>query len=91
MSEEFKKLLEPPKIFNPEFESVPKDYADAFLREVIGFIPVIGDLFMLYEALKAFSEKKSDVGAIYLLSVLPGPPLPLTHFIVHEMKKRRSE
>jgi len=91
MSEEFKKLLEPPKLFNPEFESVPKDYGDAFLREVIGFIPVIGDLFMLYEALKAFSEKKNDVGVIYLLSALPGPPLPLSHFIVYEMRKRRSE
>jgi hypothetical protein len=90
MSEEFKKLLEPPKIFNPEFESVPKDYADAFLREAVGFIPVIGDLFMLYEALKAFSEKKNDVGAIYLINVLPGPPIIGTHLLVMYLEKKKK-
>jgi hypothetical protein len=63
-------------------EAVPRDEADAAVRELIGMIPLLGDLFMLAEALKAFSEKKTLAGLIYLLNALPGPPLPVTHFLV---------
>lgn len=76
-----------PKEFLKSFEAVPKDESDAVVREVIGFIPIVGDLFMLLEAFKAFSEGKTLAGLIYLANLLPGPPLPATHLIVYELEK----
>jgi hypothetical protein len=69
-------------------EAVPKDEADAVVRELIGMVPLLGDLFMLVEALKAFSDGKTLAGLVYLVNALPGPPLPLTHIIVYELERR---
>jgi hypothetical protein len=69
-------------------EAVPKDEADAVVRELIGMVPLLGDLFMLAEALKAFSEGKTLAGLVYLVNALPGPPLPLSHIIVYELERR---
>jgi hypothetical protein len=76
-----------PNEFLKGFEAVPRDEADAIVREVIGMVPVIGDLFMLLEAFKAFSEGKALAGLIYLANFLPGPPLPATHLIVYELER----
>jgi hypothetical protein len=69
-------------------ETVPRDEADALLRELIGIVPLLGDLFMLAEALRAFSEGRTLVGLIYLANALPGPTLPLTHFLVMLMERK---
>jgi hypothetical protein len=69
-------------------DAVPRDEADAVVRELIGMVPLLGDLFMFVEALKAFSEGKTLAGLVYLVNVLPGPPLPLSHIIVYELERR---
>jgi hypothetical protein len=69
-------------------EAIPRDEADAVVRELVGMVPVLGDLFMLAEALKALSEGRTLAGLVYLVNVLPGPPLPLSHIIVYELEKK---
>ena len=71
----------------PLIEPVPKDVGEALARELISFVPVLGDIFNLVEAIEAFRADKSDVGLIYLLQFAPGPPLPLTHLIAYEVGK----
>ena len=73
-----------------EFEDpIPKSAADAAVREVISLIPVLGDAFLLYEALKAFDAGKEMTGVIYLVNALPGPTLPFTHFITYGLREKR--
>ena len=69
-------------------EPAPKDVGDALVRELISFIPIIGDLFNLVEFVEAARAGKADLALIYLVQVLPGPPLPLTHLIAYEVGKR---
>lgn len=71
-----------------ELTAVPRDEVDAVIREVVGMVPILGDLFMLAEALKAFTEGRELAGLVYLLNVLPGPPLPLSHVLVYELERR---
>jgi len=66
---------------------VPKDIPEALARELVSFVPVLGDIYCLAEAVEAFRAGKSDVGLIYLLQFAPGPPLPLTHLIAYEVGK----
>jgi len=75
-------------VSKPLVEPVPKDVGEALARELVSFIPVLGDLFNLVEAVEAFRAGKADVALVYLLQVLPGPPLPLTHVIAYEIGKR---
>jgi hypothetical protein len=70
-------------------EAVPKDLPEAVVRELAGFIPILGDLFMLVEAFEAIREDKPLVALAYVLGVLPGPPLPLTHLLVYYVEKGR--
>jgi len=72
---------------NRIIEPVPKDLVEAFVREMASFIPVLGDLFNLVEAVEAFRAGKADVGLIYLVQFLPGPPLPLSHIIAYALGK----
>lgn len=69
-------------------DPVPRDLTDAVIRELISFIPVVGDVFTLLEAMEALRQGKNDVGAIYLLQALPGPPLPLSHIIAYQIGRR---
>lgn len=69
-------------------EPAPKDVGDALVRELISFIPIIGDLFNLVEFVEAARAGKAELALIYLVQVLPGPPLPLTHLIAYEVGKR---
>jgi len=75
---ERRKLLEP----------IPRDAVEALVREVVSFIPIVGDLFMAAEAFDALREGKTEAGVAYLLGILPGPPLPLTHLVVYELYRR---
>jgi hypothetical protein len=68
-------------------EPVPRDVTDAVLRELVAFIPVIGDVFCAYEVFEALKRGKTLPALAYLLSVLPGPPLPLTHLLVYVVEK----
>jgi hypothetical protein len=70
-------------------EATPKDLPEAVVRELAGFIPILGDLFMLVEAFEAMREDKPLAALAYVLGVLPGPPLPLTHIIVYYVEKGR--
>jgi hypothetical protein len=70
-------------------EATPRDLPEAVVREVVGFIPLLGDLFMLVEAFEAVREDKPLVALAYVLGVLPGPPLPLTHVVVFYVEKGR--
>jgi len=70
-------------------EPVPKDVPEAVIRELISFVPVLGDLFNLVEAIEAFRAGKPEVGLMYLAQFLPGPPLPLTHIIAHYVGRGR--
>jgi hypothetical protein len=74
--------------FLGDLTTIPRDETDAIIRELVGMVPILGDLFVLVEALKAFSEGKTTAGLVYLLNVLPGPPLPLTHVVVYELARR---
>jgi hypothetical protein len=74
---EFKEFVEP----------VPKDITEAVLREVVAFIPVLGDLFCLVEAFEAFRKGKTLPALMYLINFLPGPPLPVTHLLVYELER----
>jgi len=67
--------------------AVPKDITDAVVRELVSVIPVLGDLFLLYEAFEAFRQNKAVEGLIYLVNALPGPTLPLTHILVYMLSK----
>lgn len=70
-------------------EATPRDLPEAVVREVVGFIPLLGDLFMLMEAFEAVREDKPLAALAYVLGVLPGPPLPLTHVVVFYVEKGR--
>jgi hypothetical protein len=70
-------------------EATPRDLPEAVVREVVGFIPLLGDLFMLVEAFEALREDKPLTALAYILGVLPGPPLPLTHVVVFYVEKGR--
>jgi hypothetical protein len=70
-------------------EATPRDLPEAVVREVVGFIPLLGDLFMLAEAFEAVREDKPLAALAYVLGVLPGPPLPLTHVVVFYVEKGR--
>jgi hypothetical protein len=71
-----------------DLTAIPKDEADAVIRELVGMVPVLGDLFMLAEALRAFAEGRTVAGLVYLVNVLPGPPLPGSHLLVLELARR---
>ena len=68
-------------------EPAPKDVGDALVRELISFVPIVGDLFNLVEFVEATRAGKAELALIYLAQVLPGPPLPLTHLIAYELGK----
>ncbi|RLG86704.1 MAG: hypothetical protein DRO39_02520 [Thermoprotei archaeon] len=70
-------------------EPIPRDIEEAIARELISFVPVIGDLFNLVEAVEAFRAGKTGAALIYLVQFLPGPPLPLTHLIAYALGKER--
>ena len=40
-------------------EPIPRDAAEALVRELISFVPVLGDLFNLAEAAEAFRAGKA--------------------------------
>ena len=69
-------------------DPIPGDVPEALMREAVSFIPIIGDLFNLAEAIDAMRAGKTEAGIIYLIQVLPGPPLPLTHLIVYALGRR---
>jgi len=66
-------------------DPVPRDILEAVAREVAAFIPVLGDVFCAAEAIEAFRAGRTELGVIYLVQVLPGPPLPFTHFIAYAL------
>jgi hypothetical protein len=68
-------------------EATPKDLPEALVRDIVGLIPLLGDLFMLVEAFEALREDKPLAALAYVLGVLPGPPLPLTHVIIFYVEK----
>jgi len=70
-------------------EPVPKDIPEALIRELVSFVPILGDLFNLVEAIEALRAGKTEAALIYLVQVLPGPPLPLTHLIAYALGKER--
>lgn len=69
-------------------EVVPRDVGEAVVRELISFVPVLGDLFNVVEAFEAFRAGRVELALIYIVQVLPGPPLPLTHIIAYEIGRR---
>jgi len=72
-----------------KLDPIPKDMVEALGRELVGFVPIVGDAFCLIEAVKAFEADKGAAGALYLLSALPGPPLPpLAHLIAYSLEKK---
>jgi len=71
--------------------SVPRSLADAVVRDLVSLIPVIGDVFMLYEAAEALKEKEDAAAMAYLLGGGPGPALPFTHVVLYALKKRGLE
>lgn len=75
-------------VFQQVIDPIPRDEGDALLRELLSFIPVLGDIFNLVEAVEAFRAGKTEAALIYLAQFLPGPPLPLTHLVVYELNKR---
>jgi len=68
-------------------EAVPRDLPEAVVRELISFVPVLGDIFNLVEVVEAMRQGKTMAALIYLVQVLPGPPLPLTHLIVYALER----
>jgi hypothetical protein len=70
---------------------IPESRSEAILREVVAFIPLLGDLFCLIEASEAFRKGKTLPALMYLINFLPGPPLPITHLLVYELEKREIE
>jgi hypothetical protein len=70
-------------------EATPRDLPEAVVRDIVGLIPLLGDLFMLVEAFEAIREDKPLAAIAYILGVLPGPALPLTHVIIYYMEKGR--
>jgi len=72
----------------PLVEPVPRTLVGAIIREMATFVPILGDLLSLIEAVEAFKANKPELGLIYLLgSAGPGPPLPLTHVIAYYIGK----
>jgi len=67
-------------------EAVPRTDGEAVVRELVSLIPVLGDVFLAYEAYLAFREGKAVEGLVYLVNALPGPTLPLTHLIVRRLR-----
>ena len=68
-------------------EATPRDLPEALVRDIVGLIPLLGDLFMLMEAFEAIREDKPLAALAYILGVLPGPALPLTHVIIFYVEK----
>lgn len=68
-------------------EPIPRDIPEAIVRELISFVPILGDLFNLVEVLEAMRAGKTLAALIYLVQALPGPPLPFTHPIVYALER----
>jgi len=70
---------------------LPKNRAEAIVRDLVTDIPVIGDALLVAEAISAFKHKKWLAGLLYLLDASPLPTIPLTHLAVYEMEQEEEE
>ena len=70
---------------------LPKNRAEAIVRDLITDVPLVGDALLIAEAISAFKNKKRIAGLIYLLNASPLPTIPLSHLVVYEMEKGEEE
>jgi hypothetical protein len=71
-------------------DPIPQSDEDALNRELISFIPIVGDAFLLSEAIEAFQKGYTAAGVIYALNFIKliGPDIVGTHLAVRELYKR---